>query len=548
MKHDVVGNARRLSDMTIERLLRLTDFEIDTLRNHFNHRTPFGPENAGVVRDADAKWLIFSTQNELCKAYRKSPRIIIGRRGSGKTSIVSNTDELVEHDVTLLIDTADAIEYVRDAIFEDVAPSDVYVEKVEKFWTYVLDALLMRQIVKNYGELRFPNCSKFLSTFSIGDDAGFNDIVSSFRKSVDRLGDGLGTFFVRAFFEYIDTGEAGYASAIQELETFSSEKNFSSVAIIDSIEDYKIGNEKNAASIQGLLKAVGEYGNRQRQVRLCIPGEAYFEIKNLSSNFSKDLSDSLILHWLPSELMHIMAWRYLIFLRIYSPEDLSKFSDLDIKSRSHVSKVLQNFLPQTIKNSFGKSESSLAYILRHTQLLPRQLILILNSIFRTNTGEHISSYRDINVVMGLRSCESFICDEVFSAFRYKFPFAEDLCKKVIVHLPRTFRDGDLHRVYSRFGSAVLREYGAFDFHDFKEILVEIGAIGRVKNITGMYAEAEFEYAMPGRLHLATDDQLCLHPVFSGVFEASAHRTDEVFVYPQRDWFENEEQRSVWLKV
>jgi hypothetical protein len=120
-----------------------------------------------------------------------------------------------------------------------------------------------------------------------------------------------------------------------------------------------------------------------------------------------------------------------------------------------------------------------------------------------------------------------------------------VAKNCLPELHRTFSDGDLHRVYNRHGRSVFEREGVeLDFREFKTMLVEIGAVGRVKKRTGIYAEAEFEYAMPGRLSLSVDDELCLHPIFSGEFSSSKNSTDGLVVYPQKEWVEGDSGRNL----
>ncbi len=45
--------------------------------------------------------------------------------------------------------------------------------------------------------------------------------------------------------------------------------------------------------------------------------------------------------------------------------------------------LFNEFFPDTVVNQIGFEEPTIAYILRHTQLLPRQLLLILNEALST---------------------------------------------------------------------------------------------------------------------------------------------------------------------
>ena len=104
-------------------------------------------------------------------------------------------------------------------------------------------------------------------------------------------------------------------------------------------------------------------------------------------------------------------------------------------------------------------------------------------------------------------------------------------------------DGELHKVYNIRGKGI---QGVFDYEDFKKMMIEIGAVGRVTGETDRYIVGLFEYACPHRLITSTHDELCLHPVFIEVFVAvkpdpgKGART----VYPYGSDIDEEEYRDI----
>lgn len=137
--------------------------------------------------------------------------------------------------------------------------------------------------------------------------------------------------------------------------------------------------------------------------------------------------------------------------------------------------------------------------------------------------------------------------KIFSAFKYKYPNAYAFCESCVPELARVFDNGRLQQVFTRHGKGVAKSLGdPLDYAGFKKMLIELGVVGRVRDKTELYAEAEFEYAQPGRLNLSVDDQLCLHPIFSGAFGSSKNNGEGLFVYPQKEWFDDE--RGRYLRV
>lgn len=255
----------------------------------------------------------------------------------------------------------------------------------------------------------------------------------------------------------------------------------------------------------------------------------------------------MVLHWNPMELLRIIAWRYLMYLTAYDKDRLNKFTNVDLTDRSDIHRILFDFIPNEIYNRSGNKEFSVAYILRHTQLIPRQIIRILNEAFSTsrpNTPNGAVNTSN-NLINAVQIQESQICEEIFGAFKMKYPFVQNLCEICLPSLPRFFSEKLLEQVYREKGKKVMQEYshiGEVGFTQYKQVLFEIGAIGRVRDRKDIYADADFEYALPGRLYASAADELCLHPSFSGTYETNINRTSEHFVYPHLRLYENFHKR------
>lgn len=99
--------------------------------------------------------------------------------------------------------------------------------------------------------------------------------------------------------------------------------------------------------------------------------------------------------------------------------------------------------------------------------------------------------------------------------------------------------GDLHRVFTRHGKAVFENDNLFDF---QRMLLEIGAIGRVipGKETDVYIKGNFEYTVAHELVLSQDDELCVHPLFSGIFGGGKQERP---VYPYGSVLDDEDYRN-----
>jgi hypothetical protein len=84
-------------------------------------------------------------------------------------------------------------------------------------------------------------------------------------------------------------------------------------------------------------------------------------------------------------------------------------------------------------------------------------------------------------------------------------------------------------VFTRHGKAVFGGDGMFEF---QRMLIEIGALGRVipGKETDLYIKGNFEYTVAHELTISHDDQLCIHPLFSGIFSNSKRKDRPVYPY------------------
>lgn len=519
--------------------------DVESLRHYVSPESPFGPENASSVKDETSRVILFNRNNLLCQEYRQNPRIIIGRRGSGKTTITSNTSVINNHSFILQVQPEEAMATVRAIAYPANSNTQQYPEAVARVWRTVLNSMLMAHVCANRPSANLPNIRRYLAFCNIPVNSPFSGVMTAFKKRAETL---AGTGFLGAlaatFLESLNSDEGAYEKALDDLDSFFKSSKLSSVVIIDSIEDYLLNDPCNVGMMAGLLKCAGEYGNERRHIRLCIPGEVYFDIKDCSSNPLKDFTRNLLLHWLPSEIYSVIAWRYTLYNRIYNRQRYEEIREYGLAGRAEALRVIDCFLPQKIENALGSEEPTLPYIMRHTQILPRQVIVILNSIFG-RAGDSRGGFENVTrarIVEGINRMEGVLCDEIFSAFKYKYPRARSYCQNCVPELPRVFNNGLLHKVFNRHGKSAGNSADSVEYYAFKRMLVEMGVIGRVRDTTGIYAEAEFEYAQPGRLNVSVDDELCLHPIFSGEFSSKKNAANGLVVYPQKEWFDKERGR------
>jgi hypothetical protein len=292
---------------------------------------------------------------------------------------------------------------------------------------------------------------------------------------------------------------------------------------MDTVENYQLHRHRHNAALAGLLRCLGDFTAERSPCifRCCIPAEKYHVLMSLSQNPLKDFAGGLLLHWDAGELVQLSAKRYATYLKHYEPYFYAREIDsLDLGKREHAFAFWKKILPHEITNLNGFTESPIAYILRHTQLLPRHFLWILSNILSISILRNSNTYANIrneDIVGGIRLSERLISTQILEAYQSSDLPAVSACEQVIKELNTKFG-------WSEFDAVVAKRQGDLEDYNRGEImqtLIEIGAIGRVIGETRRYYIAIFEYMVPHRLLVRETDSFCVHPVFTETYQAKS---------------------------
>jgi hypothetical protein len=195
-------------------------------------------------------------------------------------------------------------------------------------------------------------------------------------------------------------------------------------------------------------------------------------------------------------------------------------------------------LPEAVTNEFGDKEDAIAYVLRHTQLLPRHLLIFFNEMAKRSL-EKTGGLRLIDpssIVDGVRNKEEDVVGEILAPYSFLYEDIGNKLKTDLAALPPLFSYGELDKVISR-----LRRRLEFEDHfPVWELLFQIGVIGKVKKeapkVTHYgvsYVLAEFHYNHTGGVAFPMNELYCLHPLFSRYVSAISNRGgDKSVIYPR----------------
>ncbi|MBK9925376.1 MAG: hypothetical protein IPP66_08790 [Anaerolineales bacterium] len=506
---------------------------------------PFGPIDSTDIdpKDVDAQLKLFEQHNWIYRNMRHRPSIIMGRKGSGKTSYLRTVFFDKKYDFHTEIRTDHALMHISKVI-QGLVKDAVFPETLAELWETILWVCVLSEVRNSsfLSQEKLSLVSMYLEKIGVRDAGSVDDVLWKMARMFDDVvqaepKDGLSEI-LRRF------DRAMFKSTVSAVEGSLKDSGKTFVILMDSLDNFQLEINSVAYSLQGLLKFVGAM-NKPRDVvdiRFCLPTELYRRIIKISSNPNKDFRRSLKLQWTATELILIGAQRLMLYLELFYPDYLKRLLPLDTTKRSDAMTLFNAVLPKTVYNQAGFQEETISYILRHTQLLPRHFLILLNSIFKSGNGTQslnpfpISERRILN---GIRQVEERIVTEIFVAFKLIYPNAEEVCKRCIPELGHKFSVGELHQVYTRRGKAV---FDGDNLFEFQRMLMEIGAVGRVikGTATEVYIKGNFEYTVAHEIAISHDDELCIHPLFSGIFGGDKKERP---VYPYGSGMEDEDYRD-----
>lgn len=505
--------------------------KLDTLKYYITEEDPFGPIDSALIKDYEVLDLLFQSQSRVYRSFQSRPSIIMGRRGAGKTSYLKSVYFQDEYKYIVEIPTPKIIQYISDTI-QNVRKENLYVEIMSELWEKTLLTCVFVELCK----LDLPSSTKL-------------DIINDYLKRIDiQKNASINAVLLRLHIMYREIlmhhPQNGISEILKKIDMASFEEakvaaieylvadKAKYVILMDSIEEFRTGDESIEHAIKGLLKLAGKMNVPKDviDIRLCLTTELKPIIYRVSSNTNKDLARKAELEWGTADLVMIGAQRLMYFLGLYYPDLISGRSPFDRLNRASAFDLFKKVLPEKITNQNDVEEVAISYILRHTQLLPRHFLMLLNSIFRRSFARQEENPFPVtreDILYGVRQVEESIVEEIFSTFNVLHPDAKEICKRCLPQLKKTFKLGGLQREFTRHGKTVFVDG---EFTDFYRMLVEIGIIGRVKDETDLYIMCQFRYAIGHELNLGYDDDLCVHPLFSGIY-GRGNDEDQRAVYP-----------------
>src|SRR5688572_28210648 len=105
--------------------------QLDLLKPYITKDQPFGPIDSIKIdcTDIEVLSLLFEKQSRVYKSFRGRPSIIMGRRGSGKTSYLRSVYFEDQYHYYAEIMTANVLEHIS-RIVQDMSKDNVFTETI----------------------------------------------------------------------------------------------------------------------------------------------------------------------------------------------------------------------------------------------------------------------------------------------------------------------------------------------------------------------------------------------------------------------------------
>jgi hypothetical protein len=520
----------------------------DAVDKLFTTQNPLGPiavpdgESTSVLR------ALYDTRVDLhLQSKHNPPTFIVGRRGSGKTALLLSR-EFEPGNLVVRLGAQGAFSQMRSATKLIGSQTILTVEGVAALWELLLWAPIITRLVLAERRDVDPQRALQLLWEETGavrrdierspspDDAALDFVMTRLIEHIMRSENVLSLEHVKRDFRLAKRTWDDVIDAAKEVLAARRTPVF---VLIDSLENIGDHLENLEDTLQGLFHLTGRLGLRAGslpfRIQCCFPSELWPELDKVSANPMKDFSGHMVLRWNWTDLLKAVGTRLRTFLEQRYPQALRGIPDDDYET------LLDRVVTPSLRNLAGAPERTIGYVLRHTQLLPRQVLYIFNEALHRaiieSTGRLV--VRPAHIVESVCEAEATLCAEVFSAHRYRYPQAKKVAGRLIPYLPFRFDDGYLHKMCNR--AAIKNDFG-LDYREVREMFTDVGILGRYLSETDRYLRAEFAYAMQGQLMLSPDEKYCLHPLFVRQYNSKdarpSSRADKPvypFGTPEQSW-------------
>ncbi|MGB7085981.1 MAG: hypothetical protein WBD47_10535 [Phormidesmis sp.] len=458
--------------------------------------------------------------------------LIIGRRGSGKTALGQffSFQKVMAGAIAIDVDEPAAFEKVlEDITLQTPHSREVAIPRIATIWNFVVWSVIFRELKDFDPRIRaaciFGNREGKLSTFI---RHCLKALLDRLVQSEDDLLDELEDIFA-------DSRIRNGIEAVLEVA-----RNKPVIVAFDTLENYAVHDptmmRATAALIQCGAQFNRDFAHQGVHIKIFAMAEVFPHLKEeVILNPLKSVRNEVYMHWRPKDLMRLISWRfynYLEALDLLSSE--SRTINWD-NPTDVLEKMWYPYFGRSLRNEQDLPEHTFPYLLRHTQMRPRQLIVLCNAIARRakQKGTFPRFHPDC-IVDAVQDRQNVLAEEVINSYSSLYPKVGRILE-ALSGLPIIFKGNELDKRAPVTASEWSGEYSP---HGFRQLVSELGIIGRIRHLNEAagYAEADFEYSSESRLPLLSDHICAIHPMFYRKLNVRYESRVRVYPFPDHEDF------------
>jgi archaellum biogenesis ATPase FlaH len=472
-----------------------------------------------------------------------SPKVflIIGRRGAGKTALSQffSFQQLMPNVTTIEVDEPAVFQQLMSKMAESAASTrEVAIPRLVKIWEFVIWSTIFWQLQDKDARIKaavlFADQTDQVSTF-IRQVLKF--LVSKFLEADNDLADELEDFISN---ERIQRAKKAVLEVV---------KGNKVIIALDTMENYAVRDESMMRSMGALIQCASRFSRNYARhgiyLKVFIMAEIFPHLKEeVSLNPLKFIHDEIYLQWRPKDLMRLISWRYDRYLK-QNNLLVPAIGKVDWDNHHDVLKEKwEPYWGKKLQTRQGIIEETFPYVLRHTQLRPRQLIVLCNSVARhSQDGETFPKFEPDSIIEGIQRAEKRLAEEVMNSYSSVYPGAARIAE-ALSGLPLIFKGNELDKRAPQTASQW--PAGEYSSYAFRQFVSELGIVGRVRNVsekTGI-VEADFEYAGDSRISLLVNDLCVIHPMFYKKLNIRMTKNLCVYPFPDHEEFKFEVSQAL----
>jgi hypothetical protein len=461
------------------------------------------------------------------KALDKDTYLIVGRRGSGKTSLTQFFSFQTTFPMARCIDVDEPAQY--EEVLSDVSLATGYtteysISKLVNIWEHVIWSVVFDE---------FKELSPTIKRATV-----LRDKKASIALLVRDILGGLLSRLTAS------DNTAKDLEAYLNSETFVAARDECLVHLkktpvfvaIDSLERYDVQNEPlmeaTAALIQAASRFKTKYAKHNLFVKVFISAEIFpYIAEQYIDNSLKYIQDAVYLHWKPRDLVRFICWRLFKHIARLGRPIPAKVRNLDWHNFDQVfNYVWLPYFGKGLTSRVSQLEPVFPYILRHTQMRPRQLVVLCNAIAKRALNNIPSADPSKIIASAIHANERSLATEVINSYSKVYENV-GIILSALSGEPMRFKGKLLDKICPKTSSAWASEYSPLRF---RQLVAELGIVGTIRKVNDsrQIISADFEYNKEDRLTINDGTDCVIHPMFYR--KLSTITSERWIVYPFPD--------------